>query len=157
MTREPPPDGPGNDPHGRRAPGADSIGSMTDTIVTIHGVVRTLILIAAVVSVYAIVAARRQGGWTKLAGTATQIYAGLLGLQAILGVWIWVAQDRWTGDDTFLSWIHPIAMIVAIGIAHGFLGRARRQADADRKNRLALIAVLGSLVVLIFAIPWFAA
>ena len=129
---------------------------MTDTLVTIHGVVRTLIILAALVSLYAIVAARKAGGWTSLLGTSTQIYAGLLGLQAILGIWIWVAQERWTGDEVFLSWIHPIAMIVAIGVAHGFLGRARRETDPLRKNRLALIAVAGSLVILIFAIPWFA-
>jgi heme A synthase len=129
---------------------------MTDTLVTVHGIVRTLIIVAALVSLYAIVAARKAGGWTPLLGISTQIYAGLLGLQAILGIWIWVAQDRWTGDEVFLSWIHPIAMIVAIGVAHGFLGRARREADPQRKNRLALVAVAGSLVILVFAIPWFA-
>jgi hypothetical protein len=129
---------------------------MTDTLVTIHGIVRTLILIAALVSLYAIFAARKEGGWTKLVGTSTQIYAGLLSLQVLLGLWIWIAQKRWTGDEPFLSWIHPIAMLVAVGLAHGFLGRARREGDPQKKNRLALTAVLGSLVVLILAIPWFA-
>lgn len=129
---------------------------MTDTLVNIHGVLRWLILLAALVALYALVAARKEGGWSSLVRTSTQIYAGLLSLQVLLGLWIWVAQKRWTGGEVFLSWIHPIAMVVAVGIAHGFLGRARREADAQTKNRLALTAVLGSLVVLVLAIPWFA-
>ncbi len=129
---------------------------MTDTLVTIHGIVRTLILIAAIVALYAIFAARREGGWTKLLDTSTKIYTWLLSLQVLFGLWIWIAQKRWTGDEPFLSWIHPIAMLVAVGLAHGFLGRARREGDAERKNRLALSAVAGSLVVIVFAIPWFA-
>jgi len=129
---------------------------MTDTLVNIHGVLRWLILLAALVALYALVAARKEGGWSNLVRTSTQIYAGLLSLQVLLGLWIWVAQKRWTGGEVFLSWIHPIAMVVAVGIAHGFLGRARREADAQTKNRLALTAVLGSLAVLVLAIPWFA-
>jgi hypothetical protein len=129
---------------------------MSDTLVTIHGVIRTLILIAAIVALYAIFAARKEGGWTKLLNTSTQIYAWLLGLQVLLGLWIWIAQERWTGDEPFLSWIHPLAMLVAVGVAHGFLGRARREDDDRQKNRLALTAVAGSLVIIVFAIPWFA-
>jgi hypothetical protein len=129
---------------------------MTDFLVTLHGIIRWLILVAALVALYALFAARREGGWTALARNSSQAYAILLSLQVVVGVTIWILQKRWDGTEPFLSWIHPAAMLVAIGLAHGMLGRARRSVDEMQKNRFALIGVVGSLVVLVLAIPWFA-
>jgi hypothetical protein len=128
---------------------------VTETIVTLHAIVRWLILVAAIASLVTLFVARGRGGWTRDAGIATQVYAGLLGLQVILGLWIWIAQERWTGDNPFLSWIHPVAMLLAVGVAHGGLARARRAPDDAARGRIALWSVLGSLVLILLAVPWF--
>jgi hypothetical protein len=128
---------------------------MSDSIVTLHVVVRWLILVSAVAAIVAILMARRGAGWNTTAHFWTQAYAWLMGIQSIIGVALWLSEDRWEGGNVFLSFIHPAVMLVAVGIAHGGLAHAYRQQDPQRTSRQALITVVVSFAIVLVTIPWF--
>ena len=122
---------------------------------SLHVVVRWLILASAVASIVAILQARNRGGWNRTAHFWTQAYAWLLGIQSIIGIALWVSERRWHGGNTFLSFVHPAVMLVAVGIAHGGLAQAYRQPDPQVANRRALLVVVVTFVIVLVTIPWF--
>jgi hypothetical protein len=128
---------------------------VSESLVSLHVIVRWLILGSAAAGIAAILLARRRGGWDRTAHFWTQVYAWLLGLQSVIGIVLWVDERRWEGGDTFLSFIHPAVMLVAVGVAHGGLAHAYRQQDPQETNRRALTIVVITSVIVLVTIPWF--
>ena len=62
--------------------------------------------------------------------------AGPLDIQALVGILVWLFAD-YKHDDTFLRWIHPVAMIAAVGLAH--VGRARSERAVGSKSKRGAI------------------
>jgi hypothetical protein len=130
---------------------------VTESLVSLHSLLRWLILASAILALFFLFRARGRDGWDHGAYFWCQAYAWLLGIQSILGVLLWVMEDRWHGGNTFLSWLHPAVMLVAVGIAHGGLAHAYRQKDDPAKmNRTAMLVVVGTLLLIAFTIPWLA-
>lgn len=121
---------------------------------SLHVIVRWLILASAVASIVAILLVRSRGGWDRTAHFWTQAYAWLLGIQSIIGIVLWVSERRWEGGNTFLSFIHPAVMLIAVGIAHAGLAQAYRQRDPQAANRRALLVVVVTFVIVLVTIPW---
>jgi hypothetical protein len=75
-------------------------------------------------------------------------------IQFLIGILVWVIERRWEGD-TSLGWFHPLAMFVAVALAH--VGRSRadvgRSATSADKGRQAALFFIASLVVVLIAIP----
>lgn len=130
---------------------------MTESLISLHMVVRWLILASAVAAIVAILLARGRGGWNRTAHFWTQAYAWLLGIQSIIGIGLWIGERRWEGGNAFLSFIHPAVMLVAVAIAHGGLAQAYRQPDPQATNRRALVVVVLTFVIVLVTIPWFVA
>ena len=118
-------------------------------MVELHSGLRWLVLLAAVVALIGYGRALARKTFDDLAERLGTVYAALLGLQFLVGVVLWVIQSRWQGDNVFLSFIHPLLMVVAVGVASAGTARARR----GRNATVGLIAVLVSLVVIVLAIP----
>jgi hypothetical protein len=74
-------------------------------------------------------------------------------IQLLIGIVVWIGQQRWDGKEPFLSFIHPLLMIVAVALAH--VGRARSdRADGSRvKGQQASIFFILSFIVIVVAIP----
>lgn len=122
-------------------------------MVEVHSILRWVVIGAALVAFVALVGRRRVGRWEKPPGVAESLYAYLLGLQALVGLWLWLTGTRWTGEDPFLSWIHPAAMIAATAVAHIGLARTKKAAAARRRSTVLLGTYLLSLVIVLLAIP----
>jgi hypothetical protein len=129
---------------------------MTADLVTFHAVLRWLVLASAAVALVVLLLARSRGGWSPPATFWCQAYAYAIGVQSVLGMLIWLLERRWTGGSTFFTWIHPMAMLAAVAIAHGGLAHAYRQGVAARTNRIATASVAGSFAVVLLAVPWLA-
>jgi hypothetical protein len=75
-------------------------------------------------------------------------------VQFLIGLLVWVSEQRWQGD-LGLGWLHPLAMLGAVALAH--VGRARadrdRNATSTDKGRQAAIFFTASLLVILIAIP----
>ena len=116
-------------------------------LVMAHSIVRWLILVAAVL---ALVGARVAGdargqGWGGVAG---QIYTILLDVQVLIGLILWVAVSGWK-HNAFFAFIHPVAMVLALVVAH--FGRNRQKKTVPSAG---FWPYLVSLALVIAAIPW---
>lgn len=68
----------------------------------------------------------------------------LVDLQVTLGLIVYVVGKFWESSDApLLAYVHPIVMLVALGVGHAMLGRARREqmvADAYARAGSGLLA-----------------
>jgi hypothetical protein len=123
-----------------------------EMLVEIHSVLRWVVLVVGVGAlVLAGLAATGTRPWDRVADRAAFFFPLAMDVQALVGIVLWVLGQRWT--TVYLGWIHPLAMIAALGLAHA--GRARSErADASRdRGRQAVIFFGASLVVVLLAIP----
>ena len=118
-------------------------------MVTLHSLLRWLVLLGGLA---AVVGYGRAMGRSHLDDVATRlgsIYAMALGVQFLTGLALWVVQGRWDAEDVFRSFIHPVVMLIAVGVASAGTGRARRAGSAIT----GLVAIVASLVIIVLAIP----
>jgi hypothetical protein len=73
-------------------------------------------------------------------------------VQVLLGIIIWLFDSGWD-QGFFFAVLHPLMMLAALGIAHMGLVRARKM-NEPRSNLIVAWSFLGSLVLVIGAIPW---
>lgn len=119
-------------------------------MVELHSGLRWLVLLGAIAALAGYGRAMARKTLDDLAERLGMIYGALLGLQFLVGVILWIMESRWDGENVFLSFIHPVLMILAIGAASAGTARARRTRNAT----VGLIAVAVSLVIILAAIPW---
>jgi cytochrome bd-type quinol oxidase subunit 2 len=133
-------------------PGAQG-GIDVSWLVEAHSGLRWLVVVAGVAAVIvpllAIASPSRLLRWVR---STVALYAILVTVQVLIGVVLWISQGRWDSANVFLSWIHPVAMLVGTGLAHAGLARARRGEGAEVARAGAVFSVL-SLVVITAAVP----
>jgi hypothetical protein len=107
-----------------------------------------LIALAGVIlAIVGLARKRKREQAEKIFGSA---YAGLLDLQALLGImqFVWLLSKV---GGSLLSWryiLHPVLMIVAVAVVHG--SRARRDSPMPLRHR-AQLGAYGLSLLLIFA------
>jgi hypothetical protein len=128
---------------------------MTDLLVDIHSIFRWVVLSTAVLAIaIAFMSATGARRWGVLGDRSSLFFTIAMDIQFLTGILVWVLERRWEGDAV-LGWFHPLAMLVAVALAH--VGRAR--ADRDRnatsidKGRQAALFFTASLLVVLIAIP----
>jgi hypothetical protein len=121
-----------------------------DTLITIHSWVRWLVLVALIGAVAI--------GWVRYRSSAAwdanpyRIAVMVVDVQVLLGILIWLFDSGWN-DTFFFKVIHPVFMLVALGVAHTALIMGRKRADA-RAHLVVGGGLLASLVLIVLAIPW---
>ena len=118
-------------------------------MVTLHSLLRWLVLLGGLAAVVGYGRVMTRSHLDDVAIRLGSIYAIVLGVQFLTGLVLWIAQGRWDAEDVFRSFIHPVMMLIAVGVASGGIGRARRTGSAIT----GLVAVVASLVVIVLAIP----
>ena len=124
-------------------------------LVTVHSVWRWAVLLAALGAlVLAAMSATGSRPWDGNADRASFFFTLAMDIQLVIGAVLWIAQGRWNGADILLSWVHPLAMIGAVALAH--VGRARAdRASADKEKGMQAALFFGlSLLIVIVAIPF---
>jgi hypothetical protein len=128
---------------------------MLDLLVNIHSVFRWVVLLTAVLAIaIAVMSARGTRRWGVLGDRSSLFFTIAMDVQFLIGLLVWVTEQRWQGD-VGLGWLHPLAMLVAVALAH--VGRARadvgRDATSTDKGRQAALFFTASLLVILVAIP----
>ena len=125
---------------------------MTDFLITFHSEWRWLVLVALVVAL-GLGIYRWQRPVPFVGGSARVFSLALVALdiQVLLGIIVWIAGRGWD-LPLFRAWIHPVGMLLALGVGHVFLGRARK-AEGAEAFRMATLGILLTLVVVAAAIP----
>jgi hypothetical protein len=130
---------------------------MAETLVTIHSVWRWLVLVGLVAAL--VYGFSRPSGAAPLDKSTARPFTFslvLLDIQVLIGLLVWIAGSGWE-SNVFLAWIHPIGMLVALGIGHALVGRAVKSGvpGAYRKAALGVLAALVIVTALIPSDAWF--
>jgi hypothetical protein len=142
------------------------IASVYAILLSLHSVVRWLVLAAGIVAVAAAIRAASTRGRPAPAG-AGLLFAILLDIQVLLGLLLYLRfsplttaalrhLDRAMTDDTLRFWAveHPFGMLAGLAFAHAGSVRARKSAAAGRRDwRTALYFGLALLLVAA-SVPW---
>ena len=126
-----------------------------DALVSIHSVLRWVVLLAAVVSLAVALA-----GWLgssapeRTTRQAMLAYAVSLDIQVLIGIVIWVLGNYWQSNIRQFKFEHPLTMLVALIVAHVAAARARRAHGPVAAARVRAIGTAVSLVLILIGIPW---
>lgn len=130
---------------------------MAETLVDIHSIVRWIVLAALLAAlVYGFTRASGGAVWTAEAGRPFTWSLMALDVQVLIGVIVWISRRAWE-LGAFRAWIHPVGMLVALGVGHALVGRAGK-AEGAAARRLASLGLVAALVIVAVSIPrgaWF--
>jgi len=120
-------------------------------LVGVHGLVRWLVVIVAVVAVvrYALVMAGRAQSSGMDRGLMSG-YTGLLDLSVLLGVIIIIGLGEWE----MVQIEHAVTNIIAVVIAHIFAQRAKKIEDPKLKARTSLLGVVISILIIVVGVAF---
>lgn len=107
-----------------------------------------VVFVAAIVRmIYGWISNGQWGVWDNRLGVAVSV---VVGIQALLGVIVWIAGQHWAGYSTLAAWEHPITMLIAVAVAHITTSRIKKQTTDQEKFRTATIgfAIAALIVVL---------
>jgi hypothetical protein len=125
---------------------------MTDFLVTFHSDWRWLVLVALVVALgFGIYRWQRPVPFTGGSARVFSLTMVALDIQVLLGIVVWIAGRGWE-LGAFRAWIHPVGMLIALGVGHAFLGRARKSEGAPA-YRIASLGILLTLIIVAASIP----
>jgi hypothetical protein len=141
---------------------------MYSFVLGVHNIVRWLVILIGVVALVRCYRGLFTGAaWTPRERTSLSAYANTLGLQFLLGLllFVWLspiprmafrdmAATMGNRDLRFFVVEHPVAMILAMVLAHVAVARARKAATDAARFRIAAILVTLSLVLVLVMIPW---
>jgi hypothetical protein len=126
-----------------------------DTVVTIHSIVRWIVIAALLGGGLAGLAAARRPD-APFQNAVYSIAVMILDVQVALGLVVYLFNEGWS-EGGFIAVFHPIAMLLALGFAHAMIARTRRTAaegDAAAANRIAGAGLLVTLAIVFAAVPW---
>jgi hypothetical protein len=130
---------------------------MSDTLVTIHSIWRWLVLVGLVVAlVYGFSRSSDAPALEKSTARPFTFALILLDVQVLIGLLVWIAGSGWD-LDVFRAWIHPVGMLIALGIGHAVVGRAAKSGRPSA-YRTAAYGLLATLAIVAATIPrdaWF--
>ncbi len=92
----------------------------------------------------------RRTEWNQAHRLLSLVFLILLDLQLLLGVVLWIAQQRWTGTDALRSFEHPVNMIIALVVYH--VGYRRLQRDVPARARFVAGIVWGAACLVVFGL-----
>lgn len=141
---------------------------MYDVFLTLHSLLRWVLLVAGLVAVVRAFAGWTGGKpWTAADARAGRIFSIVFDVQFLVGLILYVALSPIStaafsdfgaamGDSVqrFFAVEHLVGMFVALALVHIGAVKARKAADARARHRTAAIFFGLSLLVMLVSIPW---
>jgi hypothetical protein len=101
-----------------------------------------VILIGAIALIKALSGWLGKGRWSSLDDKLARFTPIVVDIQVLLGIVLWIVQQRWMGGDRVASWEHPFIGLVALVIGHITTARVRRAETDQAKFRTMAIGFL---------------
>jgi len=137
-------------------------------VLAVHNILRWVVLLTAVVALIRSFRGLATGApWTRREALSLSAYAGMLSLQMLLGLFLYfflspvgmrALRDMGAAmsdpNVRFFAIEHPIAMMLAVGLAHVAVQRSRKASTDASRFRNAAILVSLSLLLVLARLPW---
>jgi hypothetical protein len=126
------------------------------TLIGLHSLWRWVVLLVVVVAlVRGVMGWLRGGAWTANDRTLVLVTTIVLDIQLLLGLAVYGMGQYWKSENssTFIAYIHPLVMILAIVVAHTTAILIRRTEPASAKFRTLTIGLLVAIIMITGAIP----
>jgi hypothetical protein len=125
-----------------------------DVLVSIHSLLRWVVLAAALVALVVAALAWLGSATTDRQGRlATLIFVVSIDVQVIVGILIYLLGNFWLYPNTQIRIEHPVMMLLALAVSHLAAARARRSSGLPAA-RLRTISIAVSLLLILVGIPW---
>jgi hypothetical protein len=130
------------------------------TILTLHSLVRWLVLAAAT---WAVITAWRGVSrglpWGKRARVAGALLAAAADTQLLLGLALWLALSPHAvlgggAGSAYWTWLHPALGVLVVVLAHVGSVRTRRSPEGPARWRTFAAFSTATLMVVAVAVPW---
>lgn len=120
-------------------------------ILTLHSIVRWLVVLVAVVAVvrFALVMAGKAQSSGMDRGLMSG-YTGLLDLNVLLGLILIIGLGEWEAVQIE----HAVTNIIGVAVAHIFAQRAKKMEDARLKARTSLLGVVISILIIVVGVAF---
>ncbi len=132
-------------------------------VLTLHSLWRWVVLVAALAAlIKSSDAWQRQRVYGNLDRQLGMLYTTSLDIQVLLGLILWAGERYFaviaggpaaTGQNLFFGIEHPALMLLALGLAHVGYSQSHKGVGIN-PHRTATLFYLGSLIIIIAAIPW---
>jgi hypothetical protein len=107
-----------------------------------------VLLMLVLVIIKALIGLFSRGRWGGLDEWLNRLTPISIDIQFLLGLILWIIQQRWTGGDPTASWEHPVTMIIASVVAHGAQRRVKSASTDAAKFQAATIGyIIAGLIV----------
>lgn len=80
--------------------------------------------------------------WAKVDQVLGAMTPIMIDIQWLLGIILWIVEQRWFGNDPLASWEHPVTMTLALIAGHSTWTRVKRAAGDAAKFRIAFLGFL---------------
>jgi hypothetical protein len=82
------------------------------------------------------------GQWSGFDEALNRFTPIVIDIQVLLGLVLWILQQRWNGADPLASWEHPVTMIIASVLTHATQRRVKAAPTDAAKYQAGLIGYL---------------
>ena len=88
------------------------------------------------------------GRWSRLDQSLGSALPIVLDIQLLLGLVLWIMEQRWNIPDPTRTWEHPVTMILVIAAAHITWSRVKKSDTSATKYRTGVVgyAIAGILL-----------
>jgi hypothetical protein len=134
----------------------------------LHSLLRWVVLAAGIVAfVRAVAGMRGRRAWTPADNRAGQVFVGMLDLQLLLGILLYLFLSPITSvafrdfgaamsNSGLRYWAveHLAGMVISVALAHVGRARVQKAIEPARRHKLAAIFFGLALAVMLASIPW---
>ena len=118
-----------------------------------HSGWRYLVLLLIIVTIVkALIGLLGKGRWSNLDEWLNRLTPISIDIQFLLGLVLWIIQQRWSGLDANASWEHPFTMLIATVLAHVTASRVKKAPTDAAKFQAATVGYIIAGLVLALGI-----
>ena len=115
-----------------------------------HGIWRYVILVTGGLAIgKCLIGWLEKREWQPVDQRIATYFVMAVDIGLLLGLLVWLFQERWTGADVLRSWRHPATMILAAASIHvGWVRAKAAPTPIGRFARCTIFFAIGSAIIL---------